>query len=153
MNKIGYATKYVSKTTRAGRDGREIVCPVCDHTATVYHFSWSALECNGCHSDVEKNAWIIKEGRTEKLDFEVMIRPRVADCSHSDVIVVPAYDVEDAFKRTRKLLKNGAHVPDLGKSVDYIVKGVIAPGDELYGLDETCDCGRASAYIGCSYII
>jgi hypothetical protein len=93
------------------------------------------------------------ESQTEKLDFEVMIRPRVADCSHSDVIVVPAFDIDDAFERTERLLKNGAHSPDLGKSVDYIVKGVISPGDELYGLDEPCDCGRASVYIGCSYII
>jgi len=59
MDKIGYDTKYVNKNTRAGRDGKQIICPQCDKSATVYHFSWSALECNGCHSAVEKNAWII----------------------------------------------------------------------------------------------
>ena len=59
MDKIGYDTKYVNKHTRAGSDGKKIICPQCDKSATVYHFSWSALECNGCHSDIEKNAWIV----------------------------------------------------------------------------------------------
>jgi hypothetical protein len=88
-----------------------------------------------------------------KLDFEVLVRPRVADCSHSDVIVVPAFDIDDAFERTERLLKNGVLVPELGKKIDYIVKGAIHPSDEIYGIDERCDCGRPSAYIGCSYII
>ena len=89
----------------------------------------------------------------KQLDFEVGIRPRFADCSHIDMLLVPAFDVGDAVKKVEHLLRNGAHVPSLGKSVDYIVKSVVSPGDEIYGLDEPCDCGRASAYIGCSYII
>ena len=59
MDKIGYDTTYVNKNTRAGKDGKQIICPQCDKSATVYHFAWSALECDGCHSDVEKNAWIV----------------------------------------------------------------------------------------------
>ena len=143
--------KHVNKHTRAGHNGKEITCPVCNHTDTVYHFSWSALSCSGCGGMVDKNEWI--EGAAERQEYHVGIRPRVADCSHQDMIAVDAYDVDDAFERTAKLLKNGAHSPDLGKSVDYIVKSVISPGDELYGLDEPCDCGRATVYIGCSYII
>ena len=60
VNKIGYDTKYVNNHTRAGRDGKQIICPLCDKWTKVFHFSWSALECNGCHSDVEKKAWIVK---------------------------------------------------------------------------------------------
>tara|TARA_R110000824_G_scaffold28442_2_gene95584 strand:- start:676 stop:1065 length:390 start_codon:yes stop_codon:yes gene_type:complete len=86
-------------------------------------------------------------------NFEVLIRPRAADCSHSDVIEVSAWSIEDAIERTERLLKGGVHVPDLGKKIDYIVKGAIHPTDDIYGIDERCDCGRPSAYIGCSYII
>ena len=60
MHTITHDTKYVDRYTRSGVDGKEIICPVCDKNSTVYHFSWSAIECDGCHSDVEKNAWIIK---------------------------------------------------------------------------------------------
>ena len=61
MHTITHDTKYVDRNTRAGVDGKQIICPLCDKSSTVYHFSWSALECGGCHSMVEKNARIIKE--------------------------------------------------------------------------------------------
>ena len=51
-------------------------------------------------------------------NFEVLIRPRAADCSHSDVIEVSAWSIEDAIERTERLLKGGVHVPDLGKKID-----------------------------------
>ena len=43
--------------TRAGMWGKEIVCPRCDASTTVYHFSWSALGCQWCKSMVNKNDW------------------------------------------------------------------------------------------------
>ena len=49
--------KSVNRYTRAGMWGREIVCPRCDASTTVYHFSWSALECQWCKSMVNKNDW------------------------------------------------------------------------------------------------
>ena len=49
--------KTVNKHTRAGMWGKEIVCPECDATHTVYHFSWSALGCQECGAMVEKNEW------------------------------------------------------------------------------------------------
>ena len=61
MNKIGYDTKYVNKHTRAGRDGKKIICPICDKSATVYHFSWSALSCNCCGGMVDKTDWLLNK--------------------------------------------------------------------------------------------
>ena len=49
--------KTVNKHTRAGMWGKEIVCPRCDASTKVYHFSWSALGCQWCKSMVDKNQW------------------------------------------------------------------------------------------------
>jgi ribosomal protein S27E len=52
----------VNRDTRAGRNGKEIVCPLCKETSTVYHFSWYAISCNSCNADVQKNDWLINKG-------------------------------------------------------------------------------------------
>ena len=49
--------KTVNKHTRAGMWGKEIICPVCDTTHTVYHFGWSALGCQECGATVKKYQW------------------------------------------------------------------------------------------------
>jgi hypothetical protein len=56
----------VSKYTRAGRQGREIVCPCCNDKVRVYHFSWFALVCQGCGEPVKKGNWIIALTDKEK---------------------------------------------------------------------------------------
>ena len=55
----------VDKNTRAGNDGKRIICPSCDASSTVYHFAWSALSCDVCHSDVDKYDWIVSPKRKE----------------------------------------------------------------------------------------
>ena len=47
----------VNRYTRAGKDGKFIICPECNKVTTVYHFSWSALGCQECGAMVEKNQW------------------------------------------------------------------------------------------------
>ena len=49
--------KTVNKHTRASKWGKEIVCPKCNTTHRVYHFSWSALGCQKCDSMIEKYQW------------------------------------------------------------------------------------------------
>lgn len=49
--------KKVDKYTRAGKNGRIIICPKCNNDTTVYHFSWSALTCQHCKKDVDKYNW------------------------------------------------------------------------------------------------
>ena len=43
--------------TRAGTTGREIECPKCNGFVWVYHFSWYALKCTWCKSEVKKTNW------------------------------------------------------------------------------------------------
>ena len=52
-------TQTVSKFTRAGYNGKEIICPQCSQIATVFHFSWSKLVCNSCRESVCKYDWRI----------------------------------------------------------------------------------------------
>ena len=51
--------KNVNRYTRAGRNGKEITCPKCKESAPVYHFSWSAITCQFCSSDINKEDWLI----------------------------------------------------------------------------------------------
>ena len=53
--KIG--SKNVNSRTRAGRNGKFIICPDCNCGETVYHFAWSALGCQHCGDMIEKNEW------------------------------------------------------------------------------------------------
>ena len=47
----------VSKSTRASRQGKMIICPECEYKQFVYHFSWSALNCIHCDASVNKLDW------------------------------------------------------------------------------------------------
>ena len=49
--------KPVDRYTRSGYGGREIICPMCDTVSTVYHFSWSALNCQHCDTMIDKRHW------------------------------------------------------------------------------------------------
>ena len=49
--------RKVTKYTRAGKNGKQIVCPECDNIQTVYHFGWSALTCHKCKQSVYKYEW------------------------------------------------------------------------------------------------
>ena len=50
-------TKTVNRYTRAGYGGRNIFCPKCDKRSRVFHFSWSALNCQHCDTMIDKNQW------------------------------------------------------------------------------------------------
>ena len=46
-------TKPITRYTRAGRNGKDIVC-TCGHVSHVYHFCWSASTCSGCKQMINK---------------------------------------------------------------------------------------------------
>ena len=48
----------VNRYTRAGNNGKAIVCPNCTAPATVFHFSWSALTCNNCKQSINKSDYL-----------------------------------------------------------------------------------------------
>ena len=51
----------VNRYTRAGNNGKAIKCPNCCASATVFHFSWSALGCTPCGEMVNKQNWYLSE--------------------------------------------------------------------------------------------
>ena len=61
--------------------------------------------------------------------FQVGIRNREANSSALHNIFVKAFDVDEAFDIATKVVK----------PYDMIVKDVIRPGHEIYGLDESAD--------------
>lgn len=52
--------RKVNKHTRASIiHGKYIVCPECNHSDKVYHFSWSGLSCSNCKKIINKYDWFI----------------------------------------------------------------------------------------------
>ena len=47
----------VNRYTRAGQNGKFIICPHCNQGAFVFHFSWSALSCQHCDTMIDKYDW------------------------------------------------------------------------------------------------
>ena len=48
---------YVTRYTRGGKYGKQLVCPECDNIIRVYHFSFSGLTCPKCKQSVDKYRW------------------------------------------------------------------------------------------------
>ena len=48
---------YVTRDTRGGKYGKQLVCPECDNIIRVYHFSFSGLTCPKCKQSVDKYRW------------------------------------------------------------------------------------------------
>ena len=46
--------RKIPKYTRAGKNGTIIECPECAHQMIMYHFSWYAIVCTGCKTEIEK---------------------------------------------------------------------------------------------------
>ena len=55
------SVKHVDKHTRAGNNGRTIVCPQCCNVSKVFHFSWSALTCQSCDVSINKGDWLLND--------------------------------------------------------------------------------------------
>jgi hypothetical protein len=61
----------VSRYTRAGQEGKLIICPFCFNSVRVYHFSWAGLWCINKECDytyekspnksISKNEWLLKK--------------------------------------------------------------------------------------------
>ena len=52
--------KPVTRYTRAGYKGKEIMCPECKEWGTVYHFNWYTLTCIHCEKDINKKEWLVE---------------------------------------------------------------------------------------------
>ena len=47
----------VTRYTRGGKYGKQLVCPECDNIIRVYHFNFSGLTCPECKQSVDKYSW------------------------------------------------------------------------------------------------
>ena len=54
----------IHKRSRAGKNGKNIMCPVCGHIHRIHHLSWASLTCTSCKSDVDKYEWLIDQTDT-----------------------------------------------------------------------------------------
>ena len=59
--KIKEHFEKVTGRTRAGKNGKNIMCPHCQSIHKVYHFSFSALQCTKCYENVEKTEWLVDQ--------------------------------------------------------------------------------------------
>ena len=51
---------YVTRYTRAGKNGKQIVCPECGSIRRIYHFNFSGLVCPQCKQSVAKYDWKVR---------------------------------------------------------------------------------------------
>ena len=51
---------YVTRYTRGGKYGKQLVCPECDNIIRVYHFSFSGITCPKCKQSVDKYRWKVR---------------------------------------------------------------------------------------------
>ena len=51
---------YVTRYTRGGKNGKQLVCPECGNIIRIYHFSFSGLTCPKCKQSVDKYNWKVR---------------------------------------------------------------------------------------------
>ena len=51
---------YVTRYTRGGKNGKQLVCPECGSIRRIYHFNFSGLVCPQCKQSVDKYSWKVK---------------------------------------------------------------------------------------------
>ena len=66
LNTKFYLSNKVTRYTRAGKNGKQIVCPECRSIRTVYHFNFSGLTCPECKESVDKYEWEVYNSNTNK---------------------------------------------------------------------------------------
>jgi len=71
-----YLTR-LKKTARAGKWGKDIYCPQCNKQHRVYHFSWSAIHCDGCNEMIEKEHWWVSSDPTKFSKRLTLCNPKV----------------------------------------------------------------------------
>jgi len=118
MNVHGFPL-LVSKYTRAGRNGREIVCPNCNDKHKVSHFSWTALTCMDCGKDIDKWEWTVALTDKEKYTGKTSI--------YGNGIVMK--EVNTKMIQDSEVMVNTSDYPDFADS--YFERASWVDGSEL----------------------
>ena len=48
---------FIPDGQEPGKNGKFIICPICEQGSYVFHFAWSALQCQHCDSLITKRHW------------------------------------------------------------------------------------------------
>ena len=54
---ISNNNRKVTRYTRGGKNGKQLVCPECSNIIRIYHFSFSGLTCPECKESIDKYDW------------------------------------------------------------------------------------------------
>ena len=54
---ISNNNRKVTRYTRGGKYGKQLVCPECSNIIRIYHFNFSGLTCPKCKQSVAKYDW------------------------------------------------------------------------------------------------
>ena len=54
---ISNTNRTVTRYTRGGKNGKQLVCPECSNIIRIYHFSFSGLTCPECKESIDKYDW------------------------------------------------------------------------------------------------
>ena len=57
---ISINNSCVTKYTKGGKYGKQLVCPECDNIIRIYHFNFSGLTCPKCKQSVDKYRWKVR---------------------------------------------------------------------------------------------
>lgn len=54
----------IHKRSRAGKNGKNIMCPHCQSVTRIYNLSWTSLTCPSCKESTDKYDWLIDQTDT-----------------------------------------------------------------------------------------
>ena len=57
---ISNTNSNVTRYTRGGKNGKQLVCPECGSIRRIYHFNFSGLVCPKCKESVAKYDWKVR---------------------------------------------------------------------------------------------
>ena len=57
---ISTTYRQVTRYTRGGKNGKQLVCPECSNIIRIYHFNFSGLTCPQCKQSVDKYRWKVR---------------------------------------------------------------------------------------------
>ena len=71
-----YLTK-LKKYAKAGKYGKDLFCPLCNHEQRVHHFSWTSLTCLQCNKSVKKSEWFVRSNPSKFSKRLTLCNPKV----------------------------------------------------------------------------
>ena len=71
-----YLTR-LKKYAKAGKYGKDLFCPYCNHQHRVYHFSWTSLVCHQCNRNVKRSEWWVSSDPSKFSKRLTLCNPKV----------------------------------------------------------------------------